>query len=74
MAVQVATDHPMFIDGAGVESTSGAWLEVHSPATGELVGRVPAGTEADVDRAVARPGPRSATVAGPGWGWPTGSR
>ena len=29
------------------------WLEVHSPATGELVGRVPAGTEADVDRAVA---------------------
>ena len=29
------------------------WLNVHNPATGELVGRVPAGTEADVDRAVA---------------------
>ena len=52
MAVRVATDHPMFIDGERVESTSGRWLEVHSPATGELVGRVPAGTEADVDRAV----------------------
>ena len=53
MAVQVATDYRMFIDGASVASTSGAWLEVHSPATGELVGRVPAGTEADVDLAVA---------------------
>ena len=52
MAVRFATDHPMFIDGERVESTSRAWLEVHSPATGELVGRVPAGTEADVDRAV----------------------
>ena len=53
MAVTVATDHRMFIDGKRVDSTSGAWLEVHSPATGELVGRVPAGTEADVDLAVA---------------------
>ncbi|HSS35984.1 MAG TPA: aminobutyraldehyde dehydrogenase [Patescibacteria group bacterium] len=53
MAVQVASDHLMIIDGVGVESTSRSWLEVHSPATGELVGRVPAGTEADVDRAVA---------------------
>ena len=52
MAVRFATDHPMFIDGERVESTSRTWLEVHSPATGELVGRVPAGTEADVDRAV----------------------
>ncbi len=53
MAVKVATDYPMFINGAAATSLSGAWLEVHSPATGELVGRVPAGTEADVDRAVA---------------------
>jgi betaine-aldehyde dehydrogenase len=43
----------MFIDGASVDSESGEWLEVHSPATAELVGRVPAGTSADVDRAVA---------------------
>ncbi len=53
MAVQVAPDFRMFIDGASADSTSGAWLEVRSPASGELVGRAPAGTEADVDRAVA---------------------
>jgi acyl-CoA reductase-like NAD-dependent aldehyde dehydrogenase len=52
MATELAQDYPMFIDGASVGSTSGQWLEVRSPATGELVGRVPAGTEADVDRAV----------------------
>ncbi len=44
---------PMIIDGRPTESSSGAWLEVRSPATGELVGRVPAGTSADVDAAVA---------------------
>lgn len=53
MAVQVAPDFRMFIDGASVDSLSDAWLEVRSPASGELVGRAPAGTEADVDRAVA---------------------
>ena len=53
MAVQVTTDYPMFIDGVSTPSTSGRWLEVCSPATRELVGRVPDGTEADVDRAVA---------------------
>ncbi|HET9456056.1 MAG TPA: aldehyde dehydrogenase family protein, partial [Candidatus Limnocylindrales bacterium] len=53
MAVEVATDYPMFIDGAAAPSSSGTWLEVRSPATREIVGRVPAGTEADVDRAVA---------------------
>ncbi len=53
MAVQVTTDYPMFIDGVSTPSTSGRWLEVRSPATRELVGRVPDGTEVDVDRAVA---------------------
>ena len=53
MFTQVARDYPMFIDGAPVEAVGGAWLEVRSPATGALVGRVPAGTELDVDRAVA---------------------
>ncbi|HEY6056829.1 MAG TPA: aminobutyraldehyde dehydrogenase [Candidatus Limnocylindrales bacterium] len=51
MAVAVARDHPMLIDGEPAES-SGGWLEVHSPASGELVGRVPAATAGDVDRAV----------------------
>ena len=53
MAVEVTTDYPMLIDGVPTPSTSGRWLEVRSPATRELVGRVPDGTEADVDRAVA---------------------
>ncbi len=53
MAVQITTDYAMFIDGVSTPSTSGRWLEVRSPATRELVGRVPDGTEADVDRAVA---------------------
>jgi betaine-aldehyde dehydrogenase len=53
MAVDVTNDLKMIIDGVAVGSTSGRWIEVRSPATGELVGRVPDGTEADVDRAVA---------------------
>ncbi len=53
MAILTVTDRKMFIDGQWVESTSGQWIDVRNPASGELVGRVPAGTEADVDRAVA---------------------
>jgi len=58
MAIKVergdaVTDYPMFIDGAPAESDSGDWIEVRSPATGELVGRAPAGNDRDVDRAVA---------------------
>ncbi|MGZ6312560.1 MAG: aminobutyraldehyde dehydrogenase [Candidatus Limnocylindrales bacterium] len=52
MAVQTVTELKMFIDGQWVESSSGRWIEVRSPATGELVGRVPEGTKEDVDRAV----------------------
>jgi acyl-CoA reductase-like NAD-dependent aldehyde dehydrogenase len=52
MAVDVATDLAMFIDGTAAESVSGEWLEVRSPASGQLVGRVPAGTSADVDRGI----------------------
>ncbi len=52
MAIAVAQDLPMLIDGALAEAASGAWLEVRSPATGERAGRVPAGTADDVDRAV----------------------
>src|SRR3990170_3734201 len=54
MAIETpVTDYPLFIDGASVPSASGRWIEVRSPATREIVGRVPDGTEADVDRAVA---------------------
>ncbi|MBA2300682.1 MAG: aldehyde dehydrogenase family protein, partial [Chloroflexi bacterium] len=43
----------MFIDGTSVTSSSDRWIDVRNPATREVVGRVPDGTEADVDRAVA---------------------
>ncbi len=46
-------DYPMWIDGQAVASESGEWIEVRNPATGEVIGRVPAGTTGDVDRAVA---------------------
>lgn len=52
MISAVSGDFPMFIDGAAVTSPAG-WLEVRSPATRALVGRVPAGTEAHVGQAVA---------------------
>jgi betaine-aldehyde dehydrogenase len=53
MAIVTVTDRRMLIDGEWVESSGGAWIEVRNPATGGLAGRVPAGTTADVDRAVA---------------------
>jgi len=52
VAVTTAPDIRMFIDGSHADAVSGEWIDVRSPATGQLVGRVPAGTEADVDRAV----------------------
>jgi betaine-aldehyde dehydrogenase len=53
MGLATATDWKMIIDGKEVEAADGAWTEVRSPATGALAGRVPTGTPADVDRAVA---------------------
>lgn len=46
-------DLKMFIDGAWVESESGARSAVVDPATGAAVGSVPAGTREDARRAVA---------------------
>ena len=42
----------MNIGGKVVESSSGQWVEVRNPATGELVDKVPKGTAEDVRRAV----------------------
>ena len=42
----------MLIDGAFVESESGDWIDTINPATEDLIGRVPAGSAADVERAV----------------------
>ncbi|HYF17652.1 MAG TPA: aldehyde dehydrogenase family protein [Ramlibacter sp.] len=51
----------MSIGGELVES-SGGWLDSINPATGAVVGKVPAGTGEDVERAVA-----AAEAAQPGW-------
>ena len=53
MATAIVNDRRMLIDGVWVESAGGRWVEVHNPATGALVGRVPSGGAEDVDRAVA---------------------
>jgi betaine-aldehyde dehydrogenase len=52
MVVQTITELKMLIGGEWVEAAGGEWIDVKSPATGELVGRVPKGSAADVDRAV----------------------
>ena len=51
----------MSIGGELVES-SGGWLESVNPATGAIVGKVPNGTAADVEQAVA-----AAEAAQVGW-------
>src|SRR4051812_16227935 len=43
----------MLIDGQLVESESGQWLESVNPADEQPIGRVPLGSAADMDRAVA---------------------
>jgi acyl-CoA reductase-like NAD-dependent aldehyde dehydrogenase len=42
----------MFVDGEWVDSESGAVFGAVSPSTGEVIGSVPEGTRADVERAV----------------------
>jgi len=59
----------LFIDGRWRPPIEGGSLEVVNPATEEVLGRVPAGTAADVDRAV-----RAARAAfDGGWGTTTGA-
>ncbi len=52
----------MLIGGELVESASGAWMESVSPVTEAVIGRVPAGTAEDVERAVV-----AAETAWPAW-------
>ncbi len=58
----LTTADRMLIGGELVESSSGAWDESINPADETAIGRVPAGTAADVDRAVA-----AARQAWPAW-------
>src|SRR5882757_10083447 len=55
----------LFIGGKWVEPATSEVIEVHSPATGELVGKVPMAAEADVNAACAAA--RKAFDEGP---WP----
>ncbi len=55
----------LFIGGEWTDPAGSDVIEVHSPYSHELVGRVPEGTDADVDRAVAAA--RAAFDSGP---WP----
>ena len=57
-----SADRPMWIANEYVEAQSGGWIDSEDPATQEIVGRVPAGEAADVDRAVA-----AANAAADGW-------
>ncbi len=51
-----------FINGAFAASSGKTWISVDNPATGATLGRVPQGTEADVDAAV-----KAARRAFPAW-------
>ena len=51
-----------FIGGRWVKAQTSAYFDVHNPAIGDVIGRTPLSTAADVDAAV-----RAATVAFPGW-------
>src|SRR3954449_12619197 len=51
-----------FIDGKPVSGTSGRFSDVYTPATGEIVARVPLASAAEIDAAV-----QSAKKAFPGW-------
>jgi 1-pyrroline dehydrogenase len=54
--------HKNFVGGEWVEAVEGGTMEVLNPSTGETIAEVPAGTAADVDRAV-----DAATQALPEW-------
>ncbi len=53
MAVSTVNEYQLLIGGEWVASSSGQSVDVRSPATGKVVGRVARGTAEDVDRAVA---------------------
>uniref|UniRef100_A0A8C5K259 methylmalonate-semialdehyde dehydrogenase (CoA acylating) n=1 Tax=Jaculus jaculus TaxID=51337 RepID=A0A8C5K259_JACJA len=43
----------LFIDGKFVDSKTDKWIDIHNPATNEVIGRVPQSTKAEMDAAVA---------------------
>jgi malonate-semialdehyde dehydrogenase (acetylating)/methylmalonate-semialdehyde dehydrogenase len=55
-------DTPWFIDNKFVQSSTSNWIDLHDPATNNLVTRVPQNTDAELKAAV-----ESAKKAFPGW-------
>src|SRR3954447_4471301 len=53
VAVRILVRDKLYIGGEWVEPSGDGTIEVVNPATEEVIGRVPEGTPADVDRAVA---------------------
>jgi 1-pyrroline dehydrogenase len=51
--MSVATRQQNMVGGEWVDAVEGETMEVINPATGETIGEVPRGSQADVDRAVA---------------------
>ncbi|XP_068873960.1 methylmalonate-semialdehyde/malonate-semialdehyde dehydrogenase [acylating], mitochondrial [Aphelocoma coerulescens] len=43
----------LFIDGKFIESKTTEWIDIHNPATNEVVGRVPKATASEMEAAVA---------------------
>ena len=62
-ALKVET-HSNFVDGRQIEAGDGTLLDVHNPATGEVIARIPNSTSADIDRAM-----KSARAAFEGKEW-----
>src|SRR3954464_8087063 len=53
IAEQILVRDKLYIGGEWVDPSADGTIEVVNPATEEVIGRVPEGTPADVDRAVA---------------------
>jgi len=62
MATTINLDEHLLIGGSWIDATGGARFDVTDPATGNKVGSMPNGTEADVKAAIA-----AAAAALPGW-------
>ena len=60
--IQYTTDTPYFVDNQFVQSETTQWIDLHDPATNNLVTRVPQSTDAELKAAV-----ESAKKAFPSW-------
>ena len=60
--VVAITQTKNFVGGQWVDAVEGGTMEVHNPATGDVIAEVPSGTAEDVDRAV-----QAARAALPEW-------